>query len=213
MLEEVGEAVDPPTDPSDLAQQTRERPMFRALHQRQQHGDEVLPLGLTEAVAKEAEVLTQGVLHNIDLGVINAGAVERSLAHAQALPEEVARIDRQWREKRQRLEDEADLARRRDELVDPANRLVAQTRETEGNDKRVALDAARREDERRQPRAAIASTAAQMREVIAHLPDDWHRGDLAAREKKKGLRCGIERVNRRREAKLIKAEVIWAGGA
>jgi DNA invertase Pin-like site-specific DNA recombinase len=161
------------------------------------------------ASAKRVDTLVEELV----LGVINTGAVELSLAHAQTLQEEVARIDRQWREKLQRLEYEADLARRRYELVDPANRLVAQTLETEWNDKLVALDAARREDERRQPSAAIASTAEQMREVIAHVPDYWHRGDLEAREKKEVLRCVIERVNLRREAKLIKAEVIWAGGA
>ncbi len=161
------------------------------------------------ASAKRVDTLVEELV----LGVLNAGTVELSLAHAQALEEEDARIDRQWREKLQRLEYEADLARRRYEMVDPANRLVAQTLETEWNDKLVALEAARHEYERRRPSAAITSTAEQMREVIAHLPAYWHRGDLEAREKKEVLRCVIERVNLRREAKLIKVEVIWAGGA
>lgn len=147
------------------------------------------------------------------LGVLNVGTVELSLTHAQALQEEDARIDRQWREKLQRLEYQADLARRRYELVDPANRLVAQTLETEWNAKLVALDAGRHEYQRRQPSATLASTAEQMRQVIAGLPDHWRRGDLEPREKKEVLRCVIERVNLRREAKLIKVEVIWAGGA
>jgi hypothetical protein len=66
VLEDMGEAIDARTDVGDLPEQRRERPVILALPQRQQHGDEVLPLGLTEAVAKDAEVLTQSLLHHVD---------------------------------------------------------------------------------------------------------------------------------------------------
>lgn len=161
------------------------------------------------ASARRVDTLVEELV----LRVLNVATVELSLAQAQAVADEDARLDRQWREKLQRLDYEADLARRRYEMVDPANRLVAQTLETEWNDKLVALDAARHEDERRRSSVTIASTAEQMREVIAHLPVYWHQGNVEAREKKEVLRCVIERVNLRREVKLIQAEVIWAGGA
>jgi DNA invertase Pin-like site-specific DNA recombinase len=147
------------------------------------------------------------------LGVLNAGTVELSLAHEQALQEEDARMDRQWREKLQRLEYEVNLARRRYELVDPANRLVAQTLETEWNDALSALDAARQEYQRRERTAAITSTVEQMRQVVAHLPDYWNGDDLDPRDKKEIIRCLIEQVNLRREDNLIKTEVVWTGGA
>jgi DNA invertase Pin-like site-specific DNA recombinase len=161
------------------------------------------------ASAKRVDTLVEELV----LGVVNAGTVELSLAHAQALQDEDARIERQWQEKIQRLEYEASLARRRYELVDPANRLVAQTLETEWNDRLAALEGARQEYQRRQRGAATASTAEQIRQAVAALPDAWHDPEFEARDKKEILRCLIERVNLRRQEKLITAEVIWAGGA
>jgi hypothetical protein len=40
--------------------------VFLTLHQRQQHGSEMLPLGLTETVTKQGKVLAQGLLHQVD---------------------------------------------------------------------------------------------------------------------------------------------------
>jgi len=65
------------------------------------------------------------------------------LAVDQAAREERAQLDRQWREQLQWLAYEAELAQRRYELVDPANRLVALTLDTAWNDRLTARAAAR----------------------------------------------------------------------
>ena len=46
-----------------LTEQAREHSLPFALHQSQQHGDEVQPLWPAEAVAKQVEVLAQSLLH------------------------------------------------------------------------------------------------------------------------------------------------------
>jgi hypothetical protein len=68
--------------------------------------------------------------------------------------EEQARLDRQWQQQLQRLEYECTLAERRYELVDPANRLVAQTLGTVWNERLAELEGARAEDRRRQRHTA-----------------------------------------------------------
>jgi hypothetical protein len=79
------------------------------------------------ASAKRVDALVE----NLVLGVIGAGTVDLALAYDEQQREEEARVDRQWQLQLQRLEYECELAQRRYELVDPANRLVAQTPESE----------------------------------------------------------------------------------
>jgi len=75
------------------------------------------------------------LVEDLFLTLMNVGTLEQSLGAAQQLQEEAALIDRQWQEKLQRISYQADLARRRYEAVDPANRLVALTLETAWNER------------------------------------------------------------------------------
>lgn len=161
------------------------------------------------ASAKRVDALVEELV----LGVLNEGTLELSVQHEQKLREEVGRVDRQWQEKLQRLDYEVQLARRRYEMVDPENRLVAQTLETEWNTQLVELEAARQEYQRHQEPKEIVSTLDEMREVIANLGKHWHGGKLEPQDKKELLRCVIERVLLQREKKVIRAEVAWFGGA
>jgi hypothetical protein len=77
------------------------------------------------------------------LNVVNTGTVELSWSHQQQLADEAATVDRRWRDKLQRLDYPADLARRRYEHVDPANRLVAQTLERDWNERLLELEKTR----------------------------------------------------------------------
>jgi len=84
-----------------------------------------------------------GLVENLVLGVIDAGTVDLALAYDERQREEDARLDRQWRQQLQRLEYECELEQRRYDLVDPADRLVAQTLETAWNERLAELGAAR----------------------------------------------------------------------
>ena len=142
-----------------------------------------------------------------------SSTLELSREQERLLREEHARRDQQWREKLQRLEYACRLARTRYELVDPANRLVAQTLETDCNTALTELEAAKAEYARQQEPAALASTLAQMREMTEHFAALWYGGTLEAQNKKELLRCLIDRVYLQRDEKVIRAEVVWQGGA
>jgi hypothetical protein len=147
------------------------------------------------------------------LGVVYAGVVDVAVAVDRRRREEDARLDRQWREKLARLEYECTLARRRYELVEPDQRLVARSLETAWNERLTALEAARAEYARRAPPPPAASTPAQMRAMLAELRQVWHGGTLAAQDKKELLRCVIEQVELATDGPVVRAEVVWQGGA
>lgn len=161
------------------------------------------------ASAKRVDALVEELL----LGVLNEGTLELSVEHERKLQEEERQTDRQWLEKLQRLEYESNLARRRYESVDPENRLVARTLETEWNAKLAEVEVAKREYQQREKRTELSSTLEDMREMVANLSRYWHGGELKPQDKKELIRCVVERVFLRREKKIIKVEVVWFGGA
>ena len=148
------------------------------------------------------------------LSVLNEGTLAQSLLLEQELQKEQAVQERDGREQLQRLEYQADLAHRRYALVDPANRLVAQTLETQWEERLRAVETARQAYEKRvQKRRPLSATRAEMQFVIEHLREFWHGDKLAQADKKELVRCVIERVFVQKEEKLIRAQVHWYGGA
>jgi len=159
-------------------------------------------------------VRVDALVSELLLGVINQETVRQSLAFDQQLGEEARLVERALREQVQRLEYEVDLARRRYELVDPANRLVAQTLETAWNARLLALEAGRQEYEARRPSPqTIASTLEEIEQAVTDLRRLWHSGTITDQDKKEILRCLIERVFLERKDKVIRVEVSWYGGA
>lgn len=146
--------------------------------------------------------------------VVSTETVRESFAFDQKLREEATLRDRSAGEKLQRLEYETDLARRRYELVDPANRLVAQTLESEWNERLVELATARRSyEERRWKEHQLTSTRAEIEEVVAQLREHWFAGSVSDQDRKELVRCVIEHVHLERRGKIIRARVGWYGGA
>lgn len=162
------------------------------------------------ASARRVDVLVEEQFLNL----INAHTLELSWTDRQRLHTEAQVVDQHWREKLTRLEYAADLARRRYEQVDPANRLVAQTLETEWNQCLEAVESARKAYAAQRPTSQeIASTAEQMQAAIAQLPALWYGQAISAVEKKELLRCVIEQVFLESQGKVIGARIRWFGGA
>ncbi len=153
------------------------------------------------------------LVEELVLSVVNSETLAASLAYDQQLREEAALVDRAWHEKLQRLEYQADLARRRYECVDPANRLVAQTLETEWNARLVELDAAKTAyAAQRLTDQELTSTLAELQAVVTHLRDYWYAATISAQEKKEILRCLIVEVQLENQGKVLRAHVHWQGG-
>ncbi len=166
----------------------------------------------THASACRVDVLVEELF----LSLMNGATVELSATYDQQLQEQAKLIDRQWQEKLQRLSYQADLARRRYEAVDPANRLVAATLETEWNERLVELESAKVAHQAARPTPSqLQSTLSQMGEVVTHLRDYWYQDSVTNQDKKDLLRCVIERVLLEKQAgdRVIRAEVCWQGGA
>jgi DNA invertase Pin-like site-specific DNA recombinase len=154
------------------------------------------------------------LVEDLFLSIINLETLEKSIANDTKLKQEAKLVERGWLEKLKRLEYQADLARRRYEHVDPANRLVAHTLETEWNQSLIELEALRKEYQGQQiTPQEITSSLAQMQEVIGHLREYWYKNGLTFEEKKDLLRCLIEQVFLQTHGKIIRAQIHWYGGA
>ena len=102
-----------------------------------------------------------------------------------------------------RAQIEADLAQRRFMLVDPGNRLVADTLEREWNEKLRALASVREERERARQQDSVVLDDAVRKKLVAMTTDFhklWDDPDTANRERKRLLACIIE------DATLIKIQ-------
>ena len=122
----------------------------------------------------------------------------------------------QWRaQKVQRAREEADLARRRYEQVDPNNRLVASVLEADWNARLAAVDEARREYERRRAEDRLRLGEQERERVLAlarDFPRLWNHPDTPARERKRMVRLLIEDVTLTR-GERIAVGVRLRGGA
>ena len=182
------------------------RPYYTCDKANRRYGDPIC----NRASAKRVDALVEELF----LTVVNAESLELSLAYDKKLRQEKSLVDRSWQEKIERLEYEADLARRRYEMVDPENRLVARTLETDWNNKLLELERSRQTYQaQKTTETELASTLEQLRHVVTHLRDYWYQPELPSQDKKEILRCLIERVFLESRGKVIRARVCWYGEA
>jgi DNA invertase Pin-like site-specific DNA recombinase len=131
-----------------------------------------------------------------------------------------AELDRAQRYSLQRLEYEADEARRRYEHVDPAYRLVAAELERRWEAALQALQEAQEHYARllRQAPEEAMAIPPTLREAFstlgASLPTLWHQDTLSRAQRKALLRCLLEKVVLdRRTPDTITTRIVWRGGA
>lgn len=147
------------------------------------------------------------------LQVLNEGTVDLTFMVMEHYRDTQAAAQKQWDQKLQRLEYEANLARRRYEAVDPENRLVASTLEKEWNERLTAVATAKStykslfsgENKEALPREEV-------KKALADFPERWRSNSFQAREKKEILRCLIEHVFINTQGKTLLVEVSWQGG-
>ena len=142
-------------------------------------------------------------------------ALELALAIQQEIATRLEEADRLRHRQVERAEYEADRARHRYLQVDPANRLVASSLETDWNARLRALAAAQ-EDYERQRAADRLVVDQQERQRIGALATDfpavWRHPDTPPRERKRMLALVIEDVTLLKQ-RQITAAVRFRGGA
>lgn len=142
-------------------------------------------------------------------------AIELSLAVRAELQARLDGADRLRRQQVQRAQEEAMLAARRYLQVDPDNRLVATTLETDWNDKLRALAQARDEVERQRAadRAMLdEATEARIRALAENFPAVWNDPSTSHRDRKRMAHFLIEDVTLLRSDKLH-VHIRFKGGA
>ncbi len=132
-----------------------------------------------------------------------------------------AEVDRAYQLTRQRLRYEAELARRRYERVDPANRLVADELERRWEAALQALrEAEDRYERRRQQQAKVVplvipqALRSAFHTLGTSLPTVWQQDTLSRTQRKALLRCLMDKVVLHRiTPDTIRTRIVWRGGA
>jgi hypothetical protein len=165
----------------------------------------------------QAAVLDTCVAQQV-LRALAPAALELSLQARQDVEHERARLGQHWQQQGQRARYEVDLAERRYQAVDPANRLVAAMLEQRWEE---ALRHARQLQEayerflRETPPHLQAAEWDRITAVAADIPALWQAEGTTNRDRQTILRCLVERVvvHVQRNSEYVQVAIAWAGGA
>jgi hypothetical protein len=151
------------------------------------------------------------------LRALEPAAIALSLKARADVEQERQRLDRHWQQKRQRARYEVELAERRYQAVDPANRLVAATLE---NRWEQTLDQERRLQEEYDrflseiPVELTDRERKRITELASDIPALWHAPTTTNASRKEMIRCLVDRVvvQVRCDSEFVDATIHWAGG-
>ncbi len=144
--------------------------------------------------------------------------IELALKALTNLEEHDLAIGVQWRLRIERARYDADLAERRYEAVDPANRLIAATLERRWNEamqRVMELEAEFASFERKTLRAVPADQKQQILQLAGDFPRFWTAATTSARDRKRMLRLLIKDITVAKgpDPKQLKLHIRWQGGA
>ena len=152
------------------------------------------------------------------LEILQPDQIEIAFRAVQELERRSQAIDQQWRMRLERLEYQAQLAQRRYEEVDPANRLVAATLEQRWNQALQEKATAQEELNRQRQQQGLELSAEQKSQLLAlakDLPQLWQSPSTSGQDRKRMLRLLIKDITVERQAGERKAllHLRWQGGA
>ena len=163
------------------------------------------------------DLLDEAVCERV-LQVIEPAQVQIAWQALEQLEQRDEAVLKQRRMQLERAEYEAQLAQRRYQEVDPANRLVAATLECEWNDALGKLEEEKRryaEFEHTQARATTPQQKARVLALAQDFPRLWKAPSTRAKDKKRMLRLLIKDITVQKTAALRQAVLStrWQGGA
>jgi DNA invertase Pin-like site-specific DNA recombinase len=151
------------------------------------------------------------------LAALEPAALQLSLQAQADVEQERQRLEQHWQQRLKRARYEAELAERRYQAADPANRLVAATLEKRWEE---ALHQERQlqEDYDRFARASPVRLSdgerARIEALAADIPALWQASGTTNADRKQMIRCLIERVvvQVRCDSECVAVTIHWAGG-
>ncbi|HSF29439.1 MAG TPA: zinc ribbon domain-containing protein, partial [Candidatus Tectomicrobia bacterium] len=126
------------------------------------------------------------------LEAIQPAHLEGSLAALDQLEARARQMERQWHLRKERAQDEVDLARRRYGAMAPENRLVARALEREWNDKLATLERLEREYTAWNTQAIRPVSPEERQRMLAlaqDMPTVWPASTTTHTDRKQLLRC------------------------
>jgi hypothetical protein len=163
-----------------------------------------------------ARVIDDLVVQQV-LRALEPAALELSLQASADVDRQRQRLEKHWQQRRQRARYDAELAERRYQAVDPANRLVAASLEKRWEELLVQQQQLQEEYDRF-TRATPQRCSDQDRDRITALASDipalWHAAGTSNADRKQIIRCLVERVTVqvRCDSELVDVTIRWAGG-
>ena len=173
--------------------------------------------GTKACMAIRCDLLDHAVAERA-LALLQPAEIELALESLHNLEARDQALMRQWQMRIERAEYEAQLAERRYQEVDPANRLVAATLERRWNEALQQLAEVKQqyaETERREARALTPEQKAQVLALAQDFPRLWNAPSTQAKDRKRMLRLLVQdiTVERPHGARLALLHVRWHGGA
>ena len=153
--------------------------------------------------------------------VLEALAPERialALAAFEQLEREAAALEKQWQLRLERVRYEAHRAYRQYDAVEPANRLVARTLETQWEEKLRAVERVERDYEAWKKATGTAITSQERAEIVAigtDLPGVWYAETTTPADRKHLLRLVVKTVivDQQRQRGKVWFAINWQSGA
>jgi DNA invertase Pin-like site-specific DNA recombinase len=151
------------------------------------------------------------------LAALQPVALELHLAAAADIEQQRQLLHQQWQQRIQRARYDADLASRRYDSVDPANRLVAAKLERRWNVALKNLEDLERDYQgfcAQQPAQLSAAEQEQIRSLAEDIPQLWEAETTTAADRKQVVRLLIERVEVLvpGQTEQVDLSIHWAGG-
>lgn len=151
-------------------------------------------LAKTPCISVRAPDIDEAVSRRV-LEALRPAQLEIAVQAYDELARRDSAVERQWQLKVERAAYEAQLAQRRYEAVDPANRLVAETLEKNWNAALERLEEVRSEYAKRQGERETHQLLKQKEDVLAlaeDLPRLWRCPSTSAKDRKRILRLLIK---------------------
>jgi DNA invertase Pin-like site-specific DNA recombinase len=179
----------------------------------------------SRAMIEYAEPLCQGLAGRVlddlvatqVLAALEPAALELSLAAADDLAQERARLDRNWQQQVERARYEAERVRRQYDAVEPENRLVV--RELERRWEEALKEQRRLEEESArfrgsQPHGLSTCEREQIRDLAQDLPALWHAPGTTPADRQRIVRLLVDEVvvTVRGQSEWVDVTIHWAGG-
>ena len=180
----------------------------------------------SRAMVEYAEPLCQGLAGRVlddlvaaqVLAVLQPAALELSLAAADDIEQERARLHQNWQQQVERAHYQAERAQRQYDAVEPENRLVV--RELERRWEEALKEQRRLEEEyarfrRNQPEGLSASEREQIRSLARDMPALWQAPATTAADRQRIVRLLVKEVvvAVRGESEWVDVTIHWAGGS